>query len=722
MNRFHLSKVGYVTGCILILIIGLATLWYSYLAISKQVISETNTSLTLQSNLKGAIIEQTLINSIRHTGFIYATPPIAGITRAVQNDGIDILENTEYGLWVKRLESIFLAYVENNPDIVQIRFIGKADKGRELVRVHRRGDKIEAVRGKGLQQKYQRDYFQNVQTLPLNQLYISEITLNREYGKIEQPPWPTYRIAQPVFDEKNQFFGLVIINFNAQILLDKLPMHANSNFEFFLLNEIGQYLLHPNKAQSFSFEYGDLLTWKEDAQNITQKQQSSADIQTIKLNSTNGIYSVSQYPVHMTVASHVPPLTLIAAINHEEVNNLILQRYGTSVLFNIGLILLAFVLLTLYRLYSHASFLRLKVQAECEAIFQGSSDIIISINQQGEIDSWNHAALTFFAIDEGRMYRASIDSLIKDPHALTIIKQQIKAIFNNHKVDSLELQLSSGEQTDKVMSVAFSPVSIGNLAVSSVSAIFRDVTDASLLRKSLQDTNQKLESRNQEMQAFVYTVSHDLKSPLVTIGGFTERILDSAGERLDEKNRHRLTRIKVNVDHMSQLLADLLDLARIVRQKLEYSTCQLKSCVEKAQQSLNQSILDSGAEFELINGEQELLINAQLITQCLQNLFSNGINYAVSGTTPKIKIHCYQRNNLNCIAVSDNGMGIDVKHHQKIFKIFERLDVGKGSGVGLAIVKTIMEKHQGWVELESTIGEGSTFTLCFPQQGTNSFQ
>ncbi|MEP1445776.1 MAG: ATP-binding protein [Paraglaciecola sp.] len=715
MNKFHLSKVGYFIGCILVLVLGLTTLWYNYLAISKQVINETSASLNLQSALKGSLIEQTLLNSIRHTGFIYATPPIAGITRALQNSGIDPLQNTHYEVWVERLETIFSAYIKNNPDIVQIRFIGKTDQGRELVRVHRIGDKIEAVRGAELQQKSQRNYFQQVQILPAEHLYISEITLNREYGKIEQPAWPTYRIAQPVFDAQSRFFGFVIINFNAQLLLDKLPLHTKSYLELFLLNEKGQYLLHPNEELAFSFEYGALDNWNKDVQQISSKQQFLSDVQTVKFSTNKRIYNVSQYPVKLTVTSHVPPLTLIAAINQEQVNKLILERYNTSILLNIVLILLAFVFLTLYRLYSHASFLRLKVQAEFEAIFQGSSDIIISINKDGQIDSWNHAALTFFGIDAVNIRNITIEKLVKNPSALAAIKNQIKAIYKNQKVDSLELQLSSSQKVNKVMSVAFSPVNVGNSAVSAVSAIFRDVTDSSLLRESLLDTNEELESRNQEMQAFVYTVSHDLKSPLVTIGGFTERILDSAGDALDDKNRHRLSRIKANVEHMTRLLADLLDLARIVRQKLEYDSCQLSTCVEIAQQSLNQSIMASGAQFELENGDKYLEVNAQLLIQCLQNLFSNSINYADLNRSPKIKIGYYQRDNLNCIFVSDNGIGIDRKHHHKIFKIFERLDVGNGSGVGLAIVKTIMDKHLGWIELESSIGEGSTFTLCFPK-------
>lgn len=719
MNKFHLSQVGYILGCILIFALGAITFWYSYLDVSQQVKAETSSTLVLESSLKGETIEQTLLSSIRHARFIYSTPPIAVIVRELENETSLPRVKTEVNIWKQRLETIFFAYVENNPDIVQIRFIGGVDEGRELVRVHRRGNEIEIVRGNNLQQKSQRDYFQYTQMLPENQLYISEITLNREYGKIEQPSWPTYRIARPVYDDTQAFFGLVIINFNAQLLLNKLIQHKNPNIDIFLLNERGEYLLHPDSQQSFSFEYGSTHTWQDDGVYIQENSLENKNINTVRFETTNSIFNVSEYPVNMDVTSHVPSLTIVAAINHEQVHSLIVQRYTTSVLFNLGFILLAFVLLTLYRLYSHATFLRLKAQAEIEAIFQGSKDVIISIDSNGKIDSWNCTATVFFGVTDDQMRHANIEVLVKNKVALASIKKQIRAVFKGNKAESLEIYLGSRDQSEIVMSVAFSPVYIRAGNVSSVSAIFRDVTDASLLRKSLQTTNEKLEYRNEEMQAFVYTVSHDLKSPLVTIGGFADRILSSSGSELNEKNRHRLTRIKINVEHMAQLLSELLDLARIVRQKLQLDRCQLNSCIERAKQSLNQSIINSKAQFEIENGEQELMVNAQLLTQCLQNLFSNSISYASPDRPVVIHIKCYIENHFICIAISDNGLGIDKKHHDKIFKIFERLDVGSGSGVGLAIVKTVMEKHQGLVKVDSILGEGSTFTLYIPQQREN---
>ena len=712
MNKFHLSQVGYILGCILIFALGAVTLWYSYLDVSQQVKTETGSILVLESSLKGEVIQQTLLSSIGHAKFIYSTPPIAAIVREFENGTLSSSANTEVSLWARRLEMLFSAYIENNPDIVQIRFIGRANEGTELVRVHQRNGKIEVVRGQELQQKNQRDYYQRVQTLPERHLYISAITLNREHGIIEQPPWPTYRIAQPVYDDSGEFFGLVIINFNAQLLLNKLTQHKNSYIEIFLLNERGEYLLHPDSNQSFSFEYGNTDTWQNDGVYINENEK----FHTVRFEKNNAVFNVSEYPIELDVISHVPPLTIIAAINHEIMHSLIIQRYTTSVLSNLGFIVLAFILLTLYRLYSHVSFLRLKAQAEIEAIFQGSKDVIISIDINGKIDSWNHTAKTFFAVTDAQMRQVYIEQLIKNKKALALIKKQIAMVFKGNKSESLELYLDSSENADIVMSIAFSPVKIGWGRVSSVSAIFRDVTDASLLRKSLQDSNKKLELRNEEMQAFVYTVSHDLKSPLVTIGGFTDRILESSGDELNEKNRHRLARIKINVDHMAHLLGELLDLARIVRQKLKLEHCQLNSCIERAKQSLNQSIMNSNAKFDIDNGEQELQVNPQLLTQCLQNLFSNAISYSSPERAVVIHIECYVENDYVHIAVSDNGIGIDKKYHSKIFKIFERLDVGSGSGVGLAIVKSIMDKHHGRVKLESILGEGSTFTLCIPQQ------
>ncbi|MEG3767187.1 ATP-binding protein [Alteromonas sp. 14N.309.X.WAT.G.H12] len=715
MNKFHLSQVGYVFGCILIFALGAITLWYSYLDVSQQVRTETSSALLLESSSKGEIIEQTLRSSISDARFMYSTPPIAAIVREFENGTLSPSVKAEVSVWAERLEMLFVAYMENNPDIVQIRFIGRADEGRELIRVHKRNGEIEVVQGSNLQQKSERDYYQRVQTLPDNQLYISEITLNREYGKIEQPPWPTYRIAQPVYDNNQNFFGLVIINFNAQLLLSKLTQNKNSYIEIFLLNERGEYLLHPDSNQSFSFEYGNTKNWNDETKYIDEVAVGIDNFHTVVFEKENVIFNVVEYPVTLNISSHIPPLTVVAAINYEKMNGLIFQRYMTSVLSNLGLVIVAFILLTLYRLYSHVSFLRMKAQAEIEAIFQGSKDVIISIDINGNVDSWNHTAKTFFDVKDSQMRHINIEKIIKNDKALKLIRKQIEIVFDGGKSESLEIYMNSNENTEVVMSIAFSPVKIKSGDVSSVSAIFRDVTDASLLRKSLQSSNEKLESRNEEMQAFVYTVSHDLKSPLVTIGGFTDRILESSDNGINEKNRHRLERIKINVEHMAKLLSELLDLARIVRKKLKLDMCDLNYCVERAKQSLNESIINSNARFEIENGEQELKVNSQLLTQCLQNLFSNSISYRCVERPIVIHIKCYVENHFIYVSVSDNGLGIDKKYHNRIFKIFERLDVGSGSGVGLAIVKTIMEKHQGQVKVDSILGEGSTFTLCIPQ-------
>ena len=108
--------------------------------------------------------------------------------------------------------------------------------------------------------------------------------------------------------------------------------------------------------------------------------------------------------------------------------------------------------------------------------------------------------------------------------------------------------------------------------------------------------------------------------------------------------------------------------------------------------------------------------NERLISQCVQNLLSNAIQYKDEQRPLTITISTSEQEESVSLIIKDTAMGIDAKYHEQIFRIFERLDIGEGTGVGLAIVKTVMEKHSGQVILESELGKGSTFTLVFPKQ------
>ncbi len=235
---------------------------------------------------------------------------------------------------------------------------------------------------------------------------------------------------------------------------------------------------------------------------------------------------------------------------------------------------------------------------------------------------------------------------------------------------------------------------------------------AVLTSKKMINANQQLQIKNQEMEQFIYTVSHDLKTPLVAIGGFTQRLRNTFKGSVDEKSLHQLSRIDANVEHMETLLNDLLQLSKIIRLGIEKNEVNVYELLQRVINALN--ITPKNAEVVIESPFPLVLANEKLLFQCFQNLLNNAIQYKHPERPVKIQVKGIKTDSFVLISVSDNGIGIEEKHYDKVFRIFERLDIGEGTGVGLAIVKTVVEKHGGEVSISSEVGLGTTFNLKFP--------
>ncbi len=241
---------------------------------------------------------------------------------------------------------------------------------------------------------------------------------------------------------------------------------------------------------------------------------------------------------------------------------------------------------------------------------------------------------------------------------------------------------------------------------------------ATTLSDQLQYANEGMQRKNEEMEQFVYTVSHDLKSPLVTIGGFAKKLDDELHPKLTEKQQHRLQRIQDNVSHMQSLLMDLLQLSRVIRQELEKSFMDVETVITQQCRILENDINETRTRITVHSPLHTIVANERLLSQCILNLFTNAIKYRDITRPLIINVSTEQNDQYTSLMIKDNGIGIEEKYHQQIFRIFERLGHDEGMGVGLTIVKTIMEKHAGKVQLTSEFGTGSQFTLVFPTPST----
>lgn len=246
-----------------------------------------------------------------------------------------------------------------------------------------------------------------------------------------------------------------------------------------------------------------------------------------------------------------------------------------------------------------------------------------------------------------------------------------------------------------------------------VALVYQNVTAQRKAEERVRRQVGQLERTNRDLEQFAYVASHDLREPLVSVAGFATLFKKRFGDKLDEQGARFVNQIIDGTKRMEEKIDDLLRLSRAGRNSPE-GAFPLGGAVEEAQKSLVGAISRSGAEVETIGNMPMIHGDRGMIAQVFQNLFSNSIKYR-GNNTPHIEVRAVP--NENCplewtISVKDNGLGFDMRHKERIFGVFQRLytiEEYPGTGIGLAIVKKIVERHKGRIWVESEEGKGATF-------------
>jgi len=227
--------------------------------------------------------------------------------------------------------------------------------------------------------------------------------------------------------------------------------------------------------------------------------------------------------------------------------------------------------------------------------------------------------------------------------------------------------------------------------------------------------NVKLKAVNKELEAFSYTVSHDLRAPLRHINGFLDILQQDIKEKLDEKNLRYFNLIKESAIEMGNLIEDLLTFSRTAKSGVSKSKINLNKMideiVEEIKQDAEKNVEWLTEELPEVNGDYSLL---RIV---FVNLISNAVKFTSKKNRPEITIGSLKKDNKIVIFVKDNGVGFDMKYYDKLFGVFQRLHTVSdfpGTGIGLATVKKIIEKHGGNVWANSTEGEETTFFFSLP--------
>jgi signal transduction histidine kinase len=228
----------------------------------------------------------------------------------------------------------------------------------------------------------------------------------------------------------------------------------------------------------------------------------------------------------------------------------------------------------------------------------------------------------------------------------------------------------------------------------------------------------ELESKNAELERFTYTVSHDLRSPLVTIKGFLGFMEKSASQGNMESFRKDMQRVSSAADRMDNLLKDVLELSRIGRVINEPHEMPFEDLIHEVLEIVHGRIQQRGITVQIQPGLPAVYGDRPRLMEVLQNLLDNAAKYMGDQKAPIINIgmNGYDESKNPVFFVRDNGMGIDPKFNGRIFGMFDKLDpTSEGTGIGLALVKRIIEVHGGRIWVESQVGKGSTFYLTLPR-------
>jgi len=355
------------------------------------------------------------------------------------------------------------------------------------------------------------------------------------------------------------------------------------------------------------------------------------------------------------------------------------------------------------------------------AVVESSDDAIVSKTLDGTIRAWNTGAEKIFGYTSAETVGKPM--LMLFPAGRMSEEADILArIGHGESVEHFETVRVRKGGGEVAVSITISPIKDRNGAVAGASTIARDITERRRAEEEIRHLNEELEQRvvdrtaqllaaNQELEAFTYSVSHDLRAPLRHISGFSKLLTEEYGSTLAPEAQHHVQRIQEGTRRMGMLVDDLLNLARVGRRELTLQISGLKSVVEELIRELEREY--EGRQIEWRIGELPFVeCDAGLMKQVFQNLLSNAIKFTRPRAQPVIEVGQKNENGSQVVFVRDNGVGFSMKYANKLFGVFQRLHRAEdfeGTGVGLATVQRIVQKHGGRVWAEAELDKGATF-------------
>jgi len=330
---------------------------------------------------------------------------------------------------------------------------------------------------------------------------------------------------------------------------------------------------------------------------------------------------------------------------------------------------------------------------------------------------WSEEVFQIFRLDPAAGFPSYEEILqIYHPDDRDHHRHVVAAALEKGRAYDLECRIPRPDGSLSYIQARGEPVFDDRGRVAQIVGTILDITDRKRAEMKLRQTTAQLEASNRELEAFAYSVSHDLRAPLRAIDGFSQAILEDYGDQFDEDCRDFFHRIRRNIARMGTLIDDLLRLSRVSRSPVNYHPVNLSEMVSEIAEDLAASEPDRDVEF-VVAPDVTAAADPTLMGIVLNNLLQNSWKFTRHTSRARIEFGWRLMSDEPTYFVADNGAGFDMKYVGILFGVFQRLHDSNefpGTGIGLAIVQRAIHRHGGKVWAEGAIGKGATFYFTFP--------
>ena len=355
-----------------------------------------------------------------------------------------------------------------------------------------------------------------------------------------------------------------------------------------------------------------------------------------------------------------------------------------------------------------------------QTTFRAITDGVCLLDRELKIERSNPEFQRIFGLTEKELEGASLHTLL----AADLLDGDLAAIKGSR---SITVEFMRDHRTYRLTT---NPV-LEEGRLQHVVCVFADVTAQRQAERSMRSLNLDLEQRvkdrtlsledaNKQLESFSYSIAHDLRAPLRAIQGFSDILLEDYAPTLDEDGQAFLRRIRDGAKRMDTLIQDLLNYSRISRAELKIEPVALSTVVEDVLAENHALLEERHARIDVqVPADLRVQAHEPALRQAIWNLLENATKFVAEQTTPQVRLSIEREGGRARLVVEDNGIGIASEHRDRVFRIFERINVREyaGTGIGLAIVRRAMERMNGAVNFSSEPGRGSRFWLELPVEG-----